>query len=82
MKSNFILDGRIAIEVKGKEQISKRDQKGIRALQEEGLMERYIVVGMHERKRVEDGIEITPWQDFFTSYGMLAYNFLDTYELA
>ena len=27
-------------------------------------MERYIVVGMHERKRVEDGIEITPWQDF------------------
>ena len=61
---DFILDGRIAIVVKGKEQISKRDQKGIRALQEEGLMERYIVVGMHERKRVEDGIEITPWQDF------------------
>ena len=34
------------------------------------------------RKRVEDGIEITPWQDFIDELGMRACNFLDTYELA
>ena len=54
---DFILDKRIAIEVKGKEQISKRDLKGLKALKEESLLERYILVAMHERKRIEDGIE-------------------------
>ena len=61
---DFILDNRIAIEVKGKEQVSKRDLKGLKALQEEGLMERYILIAMHDRKRIEDGIEIVPWQVF------------------
>lgn len=63
---DFILDGKIAIEVKGKEQISKKELRGINALKEEGLMERYIVVGMHDRRRIENEIELIPWEDFLT----------------
>ena len=61
---DFILDHKIAIEVKAKENISNRDLKGLKALREEDLLERYIVVAMLERKRVVDGIEIIPWQEF------------------
>ena len=59
---DFIFDNRIAIEVKLKETISERDLKGIKALKEEGTLERFLVVCLCSVKRIVDGIEIIPWQ--------------------
>jgi predicted AAA+ superfamily ATPase len=62
---DFIYDDRIAIEVKGKEQLSKKDLAGLRALMEENMLESYLVVSLCESAKVmEDGIEILPWQEF------------------
>jgi uncharacterized protein len=62
---DFIFDNRIAIEVKGKATIGGRDLAGIRALKEEGLLERYLIVYTGEvAKTLEDGIELHPWQSF------------------
>ncbi len=61
---DFILDEKIAIEVKSSNNIQGKHLKGLRALKEENLMERYIVVCQEERARSKDGIEILPWQNF------------------
>lgn len=61
---DFILDLRIAIEVKAKVNISVKDLRGLKALREEGLFDRYIVVTMEENPRWVDEIELLPWHDF------------------
>ena len=61
---DFILNGRTAIEVKGKEIISRRDLAGLRALQEEELLREYLVVCLENRARIVEGIRILPWRDF------------------
>ena len=61
---DFIYDNRVAIEIKGKQNISKRDLKGIKALKEEGMLEKYIVVSMENRVSLVDGIDILPWEIF------------------
>jgi predicted AAA+ superfamily ATPase len=61
---DFILENRIAIEVKGKDVISSRDLKGLIALREENLLDKYLVVSLVENDRVEDGIEIYNWKSF------------------
>ena len=61
---DFILNGRTAIEVKGKEIISRRDLAGLRALQEEKLLREYLVVCLENRARIVEGIQILPWRDF------------------
>jgi uncharacterized protein len=63
---DFILDGRVAVEVKAKKNPTKNDLKGIRALQEESLLERYIVVSLAEQKTVMDGITVYPYQQFLS----------------
>ncbi|MCX6126894.1 MAG: DUF4143 domain-containing protein, partial [Proteobacteria bacterium] len=65
---DFILDNQIAIEVKGKNQVSNKDLKGLRALAEEMAMKVYIVVSMETTARkTDDGILIIPWRDFLTA---------------
>lgn len=61
---DFILDGRIAVEVKAKENVAERDLRGLRALREEGLLEDYLVVSLEARPRTVDGIRILPWRQF------------------
>jgi predicted AAA+ superfamily ATPase len=61
---DFILDGRIAIEVKSAKKIDRRHLRGLIALKEEKICTDYIVVCHEERPRVEDGIEVLPWKDF------------------
>lgn len=61
---DFILDETIAIEVKSKENVTKKDLKALKALEEEKLCERYIVVSREEKPRKVDGIEILPYQYF------------------
>jgi predicted AAA+ superfamily ATPase len=63
---DFILGGRAAIEVKGTTQVQPHDLKPLRALREENLCEKYIVVSRDERPRQIDGIQIYPWRQFLT----------------
>jgi predicted AAA+ superfamily ATPase len=63
---DFILDSRIAIEVKGTGQIQPQDLKALRALREENLLEKFIIVSMDDRQRQIDGIQIYPWHQFLT----------------
>ena len=66
-KSGFEVDfvfEDVAVEVKAKQNVGTRDMKGLSALREEKLLERYLLVCMEPRKREADGIEITPWPEF------------------
>lgn len=61
---DFIINERLAIEVKGKDTVTPRDLRGLRALREEGLLADYLVVSLEERPRTVDGIRILPWRQF------------------
>lgn len=62
---DFVVEGEAAIEVKSTTTAAPKHMRALRALREEGLFERYIIVSRDERKRVtEDGIEIYPYRIF------------------
>jgi len=61
---DFIIDDRMAVEVKAKKNISQRDLRGIIALKEEKKFAHYVVVCLEKRPRVIQGINILPWGDF------------------
>jgi predicted AAA+ superfamily ATPase len=61
---DFVLNGRTAIEVKGKSPVGQRDLRGLTALREEGLLERFLVVSLESLPRTHEGIDILPWQFF------------------
>jgi predicted AAA+ superfamily ATPase len=61
---DFILDGEVAIEVKAATIAQDRHASGLRALREEGLMRRFILVCREERRLMMDGIEVMPWRYF------------------
>lgn len=61
---DFILADKIAIEVKAKTTITPRGLKGPKALREEDLLTRSVLVSLESRKIIRDGIEILPWEDF------------------
>lgn len=62
---DFCIDDNLAIEVKSSSNISDKHLKGLKALQEEGIFKRYIVVCLEERPRKIENIEILPWKYFF-----------------
>ncbi len=61
---DFLLDEELAIEVKATARVSDRDLVGLKALREEGILLRFIVVCRQERPELLDGIEIMPWEYF------------------
>lgn len=63
---DFVFRNQVAIEVKTTRSVDERkDLKGLRALMEEGIFEKFIIVSREERKRrTEDGIWIYPFKDF------------------
>ena len=61
---DFLLGNRVAVEVKAARTIHEKHMKGLRALREEGGIERSIVVSREERPRRTDGIDILPWEHF------------------
>lgn len=61
---DFILDSKVAIEVKSTQQASHRHFKGLKALQEESAFEKYILVCREKEKRLVDGIHLYPWETF------------------
>ncbi|MBI3314738.1 MAG: ATP-binding protein [Candidatus Omnitrophica bacterium] len=65
---DLIIDDHIAVEIKGKQQISSDDLKGLKAIAEERSFKRLICVSLEKRPRKIGKIEILPYQEFL---GML-----------
>ena len=61
---DFVIGDHIAIEVKGKPRVTRRDMNGLRALAEELPLERKIVVCTEPRRRTDDDVEILPIESF------------------
>lgn len=61
---DFILNGEMAIEVKGKMSLSSKDLNGLKALQEEHLLKKFYVVCLEPQSRKVGPIEILPWKMF------------------
>ncbi len=65
---DFIIKEKVAVEVKATRRISPRDLKGLKALMEEGLMEKYILVCREDYPQLLDnGILILPYKDFLSA---------------
>lgn len=66
LEVDFVYKTQLAIEVKATKSVNDRkDLKGIRALKEEDIFSKYIVISREERKRkTEDGIYIYPYNVF------------------
>ena len=64
MEVDFCIDEEIAIEVKSSSNVTEKHLKGLKALREEGIFKRYVVVCQEEHPRITDGIEILPWKYF------------------
>lgn len=65
---DLIIDDHIAVEIKGKQQISSDDLKGLKAIAEERSFKRLVCVSLEKRPRKVGQIEILPYQEFL---GML-----------
>ena len=61
---DFILNKDIAIELKSTKRVNNADLKGLRALKEEKLMKKYILVSLDEKRQKWDGIECIYYKDF------------------
>lgn len=61
---DFILGGHTAIEVKATHDVSSRDLKGLKALSEEGLMKRLLLVCQEPVPRRIGEVTVLPWRDF------------------
>ncbi len=65
LEVDFTLCDKVAIATKTGRHYSKSDLKGLRALKEEGIFERYILVCREEYPLMtEDGIEVLPYKIF------------------
>ncbi len=64
MEVDFIVGDSLAIEVKSSESVSDRSLKGLRAFEEEGIAQRYVVVSREKVRRKIGQIEILPWKEF------------------
>lgn len=62
---DFCLDDNLAIEVKATKNVSDKHLKGLKALREEGIFKKYIVVCQEDYPRMIDEILILPWKYFF-----------------
>ena len=65
LEVDFCVDEQLAVEAKLSSNISDKHLKGLKALREEGIFKRFVVVCQEEHPRAVDGIEILPWKYFF-----------------
>ena len=62
---DFVIGDEVGIEVKGKSLVNKRDLRGLRALSEDIILQRQIVVSLEREPRVvEGGVEVLPAELF------------------
>ena len=66
-EGDFSLDDRVAIEAQSTRRVQQKHLRSLRALAEERLVERSIVVCREDRPRIEDGIEIWPLEFFLAA---------------
>ena len=65
MKVDLVIGGKIAIEIKAVQLVQDKHLRGIRALKEEKLMKKHLVISLDEKTRkTKDNIEILPWANF------------------
>lgn len=57
---DFILDSKVAIEVKSSRTVSSQDLKSLKMLKEEGNLKKYILVCMEKEPRIVGDIQILP----------------------
>ena len=62
-----ILGNEMAIEIKSSDRFQEKYLKGLKALREEGLVKRYILISRDPIKRLVDGIEVIPYDLFLKS---------------
>ena len=70
---DFVINGKTAIEVKGKANITRKDFKGLTAIKEEELLKNYILVTLEDTPRKDGEICILPWKNFITNLWQDAY---------
>ena len=65
---DFVIGDEVAIETKTTKLVNEnKDLRGLRALKEEGIFKKYIVVSMDNISRTtDDGITLLPWNLFLT----------------
>lgn len=61
---DFLIGNTVAIEVKSTTFAQEKHLSGLRALRDDGIFKRFILVSRDERPRKLDGIEILPWREF------------------
>ncbi len=61
---DFIIGSNLAVEVKASAKIGPADFRGLRALQEEGIIERLFLVSQDPLARNNDGIHAMHWEEF------------------
>lgn len=65
LEVDLVIGDAIAIEIKATSLVSDKHFKGLKALQEEGIHKRYIVVSTDPNwRKTENGIEVFPWRLF------------------
>jgi uncharacterized protein len=65
LEVDVVVGDHLALEVKATDLVTGKHLKGLRALKEERLQRRYVVVSTDMRRRTtDDGIEIWPWPEF------------------
>jgi len=70
---DFVINGKTAIEVKGKANVTKKDFKGLTAIREEALLKDYILVSLEDTPRKDGDIHILPWKKFIARLWRDAY---------
>ncbi len=63
-----ILGNEMAIEIKSSDKFQEKYLKGLKAFKEEGLVKRHILISRDPIKRVVDGIEVLPFEQFFKEF--------------
>jgi len=64
---DFIMGDHTAVEVKAKENVSRRDVKSLRAIAEEKKLKRYLCASLEPRARKLEGIIVLPFREFLDS---------------
>lgn len=71
---DFVFGDATAVEVKAKNPVADRDLRGLRALREERLLKRHVMVCLEPRPRTVDGIRILPWRQFLDELWARAFD--------
>jgi uncharacterized protein len=61
---DLLLNDQVAIEIKGTENVTEKHLKGLKAIKEENIFSKYLIVSNDPNKRILDEFEILPWKDF------------------